>query len=311
MTQDNLIEAAQSWLDLSGESIDADAIELLSSGRDTTVCRFDSASGTVIAKRCRVTTAALEQMIYEHMSNYPRVSTLRFHGVLRCGERDYAWLFVDDAAGIAYDPRDPGHRAIAAEWLAQLHAHVAKPGGRCTLPRKRPADYRELLVEVRKTLVVLKTSAVTDVDQLAIINAVADHCSRLESSWKTIEQACSTLPESLVHGDIVTHNARIRETPTGRELVLFDWEKSGWGTPAEDLSDVDLPVYIDTSGRLGLRISCPALQRLAGAGKAFRCLVFLQWLGPDLIAHSAAAYEQLDLCRTWLDQINREQPWQP
>ena len=57
------------------------------------------------------------------------------------------------------------------------------------------------------------------------------------------------------------------------------------------------------------QVSKATVRRLAGAGKVFRCLVYLEWLGPDLAAGSAEAFEQLVLCRSWLDAIIPEQPW--
>jgi aminoglycoside phosphotransferase (APT) family kinase protein len=43
------------------------------------------------------------------------------------------------------------------------------------------------------------------------------------------------MPRTLVHGDFVPKNVRVRKARHGRELVAFDWETAGLAPPAADL----------------------------------------------------------------------------
>lgn len=311
MTEDYIAAAARSWFDVSGERLDDGSVELLSGARGTTVCRLQSASGQIIAKRSRADTVSLERAIYDRFLNAPALCALRCHAASASDDHGYAWLFVDDAQGLAYDPRDPVHRAVSGEWLARLHSIATRSTDSRELPAKRPREYYGLLEDAERVLAKLMAGDAIPDDRRTVVDEVATHCRRLRDNWAALERACSKTPETLVHGDIVTHNARVCRTPVGFRFVLFDWEKSGWGTPAEDVSDIDLTAYLAAADSLGLEVSAAELRSVAGAGKAFRCLVFLDWLATDLLAHTGAAFEQLELCRGWLDDINAHQPWNP
>jgi hypothetical protein len=52
------------------------------------------------------------------------------------------------------------------------------------------------------------------------------------------------MPRTLVHGDFVGKNCRVRNSSNrDPELVVFDWEKAGWGVPAVDLATNAFGVY--------------------------------------------------------------------
>jgi hypothetical protein len=304
-----LAEAARAWRTLHDESIDGDGIVLVRQSRNTTVYRLSTRGGPIIAKRCPSTTANVERTIYEQLLTRVTVPTLTYHGALEEPEGQFCWLFVEDAGGDRYEEHRGEHRAAAARWLGALHYSIKSPPAPEALPSRSPCHYRQLLESAlellrnrRHHLGRSRNKRRTELD------AVVAHCARLSEVWPELEHACDGSEDTLVHGDIVTHNARLRKTPEGLFFLPFDWEKAGWGSPAEDLSSVDLDAYrvaVDVHRRVGK----DAVKRVAGAGKIFRCLVFLEWLGPDLATGSAEAFEQLGLCRSWLDTLLAEQPW--
>lgn len=315
MSLSHVLEGAiDAWLTLSGERISRDEIQPLRANRDTVVYRFLSTQGPIVAKRCPLATSTVEQTVYEHLLPELSLPSLHYHGSSVESAGEFSWLFVEDAGGEEFDPRCESHRSAAAEWLADLHCSVERQAACDSLPSRRPDHYRELLAQVLDMLrrQRFSSSSLTQ-DVQSEFDAVMAHCRRLAERWAEIEEACEAAPDTLVHGDIVTHNVRLRSTPSGLVFLPFDWEKAGWGTAAEDLSDVNLDVYqAAVEGKLaerGAAENTTTIRRMAGAGKAFRCLVFLEWLGHDLATDSVDAFDQLRLCRSWLDAIVESSPW--
>ena len=303
------VAAARAWRALHGESLDANRIVLVRESRDSTVFRLSSRCGSIIAKRCPSATGKVERTIYEHFLSRLAVPTLHYYGALQEPDCRFCWLFVEDAEGHSYEAHRDDHSAAAARWLAELHRAVGSSHGPEALPERRPNHYRQLLKSAVETLGDLRPEpGSTQSDRRVELDTVIAHCKGLSEAWPVLEQACEGSRDTLVHGDIVSHNARLRGTPDGLLFLPFDWEKAGWGSPAEDLSSVDLDAYCDAVA-VHRQVSKATVRRLAGAGKVFRCLVYLEWLGPDLAAGSAEAFEQLVLCRSWLDAIIPEQPW--
>jgi thiamine kinase-like enzyme len=303
-------EVARAWFAVSGEQLKADNIEILRQARETTAFRLHTRDGSIVAKRCTAETATLERRIYVRVLSRLALPTLGFHGATAASDPRLRWLFIEDAKGERYEPSLKEHRRAAGRWLAELHCAVVNHPVRHLLPARRTDHYERLLRSVLQTLHDVRAAAcAAERDRLVELEAVIAHCDRLRLRWKELERACETGWDTLVHGDVVTHNAQVRNGPSGLEFLPFDWEKAGWGTAAEDLANVDIETYRDTVEAEGSAIDRYDIIRLAGAGKAFRCLVFLQWLAPDLLANAGDAHEQLRLCRSWLDEIMESTPW--
>jgi hypothetical protein len=141
-----------------------------------------------------------------------------------------------------------------------------------------------------------------------VLEAVVGHCDRLAARWSELERVCEGVPDTLVHGDFIDNNVHVREEPTGLVFLPFDWEKAGWGVPAEDLSSVDGEAYRvvaghDLSGRDPIR-------RLASVGRIFRCLVFLDWVvSGRAFERLDQEIEQIEVCGSWLDPLMEEAAW--
>src|SRR5262249_40236439 len=147
-----------------------------------------------------------------------------------------SWLFLEEAIGIEYFPHSLFDRVLAAEWLAALHSAAWKVGRLPGLPDRDCKHYRRLLGLVRKTIQkVLRDPTLHREDILDLASLAAD-CETLEAHWIELEQmSCGFLP-TIVHGDFVIKNVRIRLKPVPAALVVFDWEVAGWGSPAIDLT---------------------------------------------------------------------------
>src|SRR5438094_9572348 len=93
-------------------------------------------------------------------------------------------------------------------------------------------------------------------DDSALFCRLIAHLDSLELLWGELEEICSLMPRSLVHGDFVDKNLRICDAATGPRLLVFDWEYAGGGVPA-----ADLPQFIDRVASPDLSHYCSSLRR--------------------------------------------------
>jgi hypothetical protein len=305
--KDPELDARAAWVQLSGRGERPDRVELLRASRDTSVFRLTICDVGVIAKRCRLTTGSIERIVYEKFLANSDVSSPHYYGSVPDTEKDYCWLFVEEIHGEPYRPERAEHKAAAARWLAGFHGSCSGDSEQTCLPERSPAHYKNVLESVRGSLFRHEHSR-SETDN-ATYAAVRAHCDALQGCWSELEAACACGPNVLVHGDLIAHNAYLVRRRDDIEFIPFDWEKAGWGTPAEDLAHVDLTVYRETLGHHRPGHDSSATPRIAGAGRIFRCLVYLEWLRPDLARGTDSALEQLAQCRSWLDSLMERKPW--
>jgi aminoglycoside phosphotransferase (APT) family kinase protein len=131
----------------------------------------------------------------------------------------------------------------------------------------------------------IRNPAVSVEGTIALASAL-DTCHWLEDQWADLEHACRPLPETLVHGDLVPKNARVRRNGEGPEFLAFDWETAGWGPPAADLARLADPRW---SGQLrtyakvlGGGVSVGTLRPAVQAGLIFRSIAAIRWASPKL-----------------------------
>jgi len=301
------LDAGEAWLQLSARGERPDGVELLRASRDTSVFRLTIGDVAVIAKRCPVTTGSIERVVYEKYLWDTGVPSPHYYGSVPDIEEDYCWLFVEEIHGEPYRPERAEHKAAAARWLAALHISCDRGSRQPSLPERSPAHYRDIVDSVRDSLVRHEHSR-REANN-ATYAVVAAQCDALQRCWNELEAACACGPTALVHGDLVAHNAYVVRQHDGVTFIPFDWEKAAWGTPAEDLAHVDLTVYQAMLGRYRPGHDSSATPRIAGAGRVFRCLVYLEWLRPDLERGTQIAVEQLAQCRSWLDGLLERKPW--
>lgn len=247
--------------------------------------RFDG--GNVIAKRCRVQTARLESLIYQKFFPLMRLPALRYYGILEEFGGDFCWLFLEDAAGTFYSPASPELRVLAGRWLAEAHL-VAPPAGltEC-LPRRDLDHYLGLLRHCRDLLLHHLRSALP-FEYSTVLRKITEHLDALEQLWNAIEKICALMPPTLVHGDFVIKNIRVRDACA--TLLVFDWEFAGWGLPATDLAQFvdrvaspDLDAYCSCIKQKRSHPNLRELQAVAAAGNLLRWLDQINWAisGPE------------------------------
>ena len=287
----NVLEhpAVYAWSQLQPERIEPESIQLLKRKKKSTVYRLAGVGpngSAVIAKRCGTRTAMLERMIYEELLPQLQVPTLRCYGFLEAGNQEVSWLFLEDASGQAYSSLNAEHRELAGRWLGMIHTATARisatlPAG---LPDRGTSHYLAMLRSSREHLRQQLTNPGMLPDDLWLLDALAADCNVLEAHWSELEAICELIPPTLVHGDFVIKNVRLRPGPEGLQLLAFDWEYAGHGVPAADFAQFtgatispDVSAYCAAVNWDTGKPTVAEIQRLAKCGKFFRLLDEIHW----------------------------------
>ena len=152
---------------------------------------------------------------------------------------------------------------------------------------------------------------------LGVLESIRNQLEELDVNWQEMNAYCLTFPRTLVHGDLLCQNMRIRSNGQVSVAVLFDWERSGWGIPALDLTrflgsrlNPDLRAYLSVLQSYQISMDAKGIRRLAYVGEIFRWLDAvrwetenLQWEWIDGPMHRMRIYKQ------WMDDISRAAPW--
>jgi len=326
--------AVRAWRRLGGGQAEPDSIEILKEVLRDKRCDVDAfpsegASGysvlelphrrsavyrlvgagpggsAVVAKRCyqkQSESAATEHIIYERVLPRLSISALRYYGLVD-NDTDCRWLFLEDAGDASYASGVEEHRALAGRWLGAMNTSAQHLAVGEALPDRGAAFYLEGLRRARAMITkILGHPAARADDRWRTLEAIVGHCDRLETLWPPIERFCERLPRTLVHGDLVSKNVRIRAEQTGQSLLVMDWETAGWGIPAADLAQfplersqyislsLDLEAYWTVVQPWWPSVGLPDLRRLAELGKAFRLIVALAWTNGGFNAHTVEWY---------------------
>jgi hypothetical protein len=306
--------AVRAWRALGGQRPEAERVDVLKEESSRTgVYRLHlRADGqpSVIAKRAPHDTAVIERTVYEQILPELPLRVLRYHGSVAEPSGDFDWLFLEEATGTRYRTHRESHRRAAARWLATLHTRVGEPRAARLLPARDPEHYRGLLGSQQEALARQVDDSTLGDDERVALHAVVAHCDWLATRWEELVQVCEIVPDTLVHGDFINHNVFVHSDPSGLVFLPFDWEKAGWGTPAEDLSSVDVDTYWAAVRAERPDLELAALRRLVGVGRIFRCLVYLDWAIPRLgQPHRSDAVSDIRLCTGWLDQLLARTAW--
>jgi len=234
-----------------------------------------------VAKRGSAPGLAVERALYERVLPALPVSAPRFVGYVEMGEE--AWLFIEDAGDERYSPDD---LALAAEWLAVLHASGARLVRDAGLPDRGPAHYRRHLEAARTTMEANRANRwLTDPDRVLVGEAIA-MCARIDAQWHRLERVCARFPRTLVHGDFVEKNMRVWRRRGSTELLALDWETAGWADPAADLWQLAgsplLEHYCDVARAHGYDVDYDHAGDLAAVGVVFRWVAGLDWASQHL-----------------------------
>jgi ATP-binding cassette subfamily B protein len=276
----------------------------------------------VVAKLCSRTEAQVESAIYRNVLPSLPVPALRYQGMLD-ESSESCWIFVEDAGGERYSPVIDEHRRVAARWLAQLHGSAAENSSGSDLPDRGPGYYLGCLRSGQHRLMQHICDRAPRGGELRGLATLASRLDRLETRWSEVTDFCETLPRTIVHGDFVRKNLRVRASDGGMVLLAFDWERAGSGVPATDLAQLGpaermLAASTRKSGKFTgfCADPCPVTYRLSvqgefpdltpetvelmtSVGNVFRCIVTIDWLTQSL-GPSWTPTAALELCSRWL-----------
>jgi hypothetical protein len=268
-------------------------------------------ASNVIAKRSQPAVAHVEQLVYEEiLSNLP-LPTVHYYGSTHQQGSRYSWLFLEDASRERYQPNNLEHRIAAAKWLGITHISTLQLGQLAQLPIRDSEHYLKILRRSRSKIQSFRSDPSFDSGEVQLFNAIEAHCEKLSRIWEQFRIICSGSPNTLVHGDFISKNVAVRTTEAGITILPFDWEKAGWGNPAEDISRVDIPSYWDIVQNAWSEVSIHTFIRLASVGKIFRCLVYMEWISSQLEKNTMEQpLYHLERCHTWLTDLINTLPWQ-
>jgi aminoglycoside phosphotransferase (APT) family kinase protein len=304
--------AQRAWSRLSGDDRSVSRIERLqrTPGGIGAVYRLHlpGPATSIVAKRASASSVRHEAAMYGHALARLSVPSPRFFGSIE--EDDASWLFVEDVGDTALDKRSDVDRRSASVWLARFHAEAGVIATDRAWPLRSTASYRNGLPATRARLRrAARADAVRAVrDGARTVLDTADALERLEASWSAVVRDADLLPSSLVHGDFVPKNVRLRPRAGAGDgatvdVLPIDWETSGFGPPAIDLAGCDDVAYAEEIG-MGSAGSA-VVRRAAAVGRTLRLVAAVAWAGAWLeTAHpQRALHVYLPLYRAALDRV--------
>jgi hypothetical protein len=191
--------------------------------------------GSLIAKRCRRSTGIVERLVYQTVLPNLAVPALRCYGFVDDVDGEACWLFLEDAGREAESGLSREDGPLVGDWLGSLQAAAVDLAQAIDLPERDLPFYWGQLRSIRRTLAQELVNPDLSRADIATLDAIAAQCRLLEALWHRLEDLCAEMPRTLVHGDFVSKNLRVRRQRDSRALLVFDWEVAGWGIPAADL----------------------------------------------------------------------------
>jgi Phosphotransferase enzyme family len=287
--------AVQAWRRVP-DSSDPARVETVTKEPSNATFRIHHGKGSgppTIAKRRWRECLETEQVIYQRVLPQLPIPPVRCLGFVSDQDPERAWLFIEDVGGEPYRSDEVEHQVLAARWLAETHAFGMTESNRVLLPDRGPAHYLGLLRESCTAINSRFGCDDFDSEDRRILLATVRGLAELEERWDMVEEWCDAMPRTLVHGDFVTKNCRVRRTSNlDLELVVFDWETAGWGSPAVDLATnalgncgmaLDYATYVHAGRGAWAGVGERELQQAARIGDAQRVVAAIQWACESLV----------------------------
>lgn len=286
--ESNILEhpAVQAWHKILSRKTSPKSIEILKEHKKSSVYRLGGVgrrNTSVIAKRCIQGTASVERLIYEEVLPYIPVPALRYYGFLNSDD-GFSWLFFEDAGENEYTRDVEANRILAARWLGFIHGYGASVSAATRLPERTPSYYREQLRDSCNIIQRNLNNPLLSSDNRVVFESLLSQRDFLEERWKQIDGFCEEMPQTVVHGDFVAKNIRVRNSQAGDILLPFDWESAGWGVPASDLNQFsgrsaspDINTYWSIARQFFPQISLKEIETLAKFGMIFRLINAIGW----------------------------------
>ena len=285
--------AARAWAALGASGRSPSRIEKLTApgGRRTwksscyrLIGAVDS-GGAVVAKNACTSRLLIERAIYLDILPLLPITTLRCYGCVENDEDGSCWLFLEDAGDLCYDDTRAPDRALAADWLAEMHTATSALSLQSVLPDRGPHYYLEVLHEARLKLLEASHDPRLG-ESRPLLTALGRHCDALEAVWGDIEGLCGRLRKSLVHGDFTAKNVRVRGNGSSQVLCVMDWDVAGWGPPASDIAALSLGRYRSRITGRWPEIDLVTLREAGRVGRIFRLLLWVDATSTALASRS-------------------------
>ena len=276
--------AVKAWNALRPGRVSATNIETLKKRSRSTVYRIEGLGeegSAVIAKRCVASAAVVERRIYDNVLPLLSIPVLRYYGSVEETNGEFSWLFLEDAGDQEYSPLIEEHRAAAARWLGLMHTSAVSIPEHDHLPDRGPAHYLAHMRSAHNRIERRLAHAALSADDTAVLKSIVSQCGALELRWSEVDKLCQGVSRSLVHGDFVTKNVRVRTIQDKVTVLPFDWHAAGWGIPAADLGQSALPggtakpdaaTYWEVVRDEWPRLDLQTIERLTSVGQLFWCL---------------------------------------
>jgi aminoglycoside phosphotransferase (APT) family kinase protein len=258
--------AVARWLQLGGRA--PAWIETLKPPTRKSAVYLLRGAGTpdVVAKRALASTLITEHSVYALLRALS-VSGVRCFGIVPEPDTAYAWLFTEHVEGAPFSGGDATHRALAGCWLASVHTSGAALANDVSLPSRDLDHYMTIVRLAARTVQAAQANPAMNPDDVSALQRIDQHCAALERAWRQLADVAGVLPPTLVHGGFGSKNVRIRDQGGASEVLAFDWEAAGWGTPAADLAAVDPDAYYGVLARSWPAVSRQSITRLALLGR--------------------------------------------
>ncbi len=281
--------AVKAWEKLGLATTEPDTIECLKERKSKVyrLCGAGPANSNVIAKSCSFETVSMEKTIYGDILPKMPVTGLRCYGSTYDGAS--SWLFLEDAGESAYVPSIEEYRRLAGRWLGVIQGYSAGIGGVSGLPNRELGYYLGQLTSSVDSMQSFSSNLALSPSDVAALKAAMHLCNGVASHWDDLQEFCETLPKTLVHGDFVVKNIRVRQSEKGLEILPFDWDCGGWGTPLIDLAQAcgdtaspNIKTYLETLADQGQDFNFRSARQLTNYATILRCVAAISWVAPFL-----------------------------
>jgi hypothetical protein len=246
----------------------------------------------VIAKREFCSLATTERTVYERILPHIPVPGLDYYGSIGEQRNEFSWIFVQDAGQHTYIRHDAVHRVAAATWLGTIHTAGQRIEAAQGLPHRELPYYQDNLHTACDLICAYLDRARDPSPEGEALQSILTYAGHLECIWGQLQHLCDALPMTLVHGDFVTQNIRMRVDDHRTAVLPFDWGWSGWGTPVIDLAqsrpgsthaaNPDLAAYWKVVQRDWPGLQFSTLRRLAQVGTVLRLVNAIYWAALEL-----------------------------
>ena len=304
--------AVRAWSKFSGCRFRTERVQILKNEHDRKVWRLiglGPGGSNVIAKLNPEADVVAEHRIYQEVLKRLPLPMATHYGLLKNKRNALCWAFLEDMGGMPYSPDEKEHWRVTAEFLAVLHTSGFNVLQDVQLPQRGSSYYHQCLLTARQNLhIALETSGHLTQAQRKVLGSLLERCDEVERLWPRLEQFCSSMPQTFVHGDLGERNVCLHPNRPDSNVMLFDWVSAGWGFCGIDLTpdNLDLEIYSSIMRNVWPRLDVTTCEAMASVGQLFRLLWAIQGSSEYLQSEGkrlywivdSLSYYQADMART-------------